>query len=367
MVIVEQQLVKRVNIRFVATIGLLLAIGLLVQYSASRNVSADSFYYIKKQLVWIGAGLCGTVLAFRFDYRKLRAYTAQAYLLAVASLVLVYFAGHQAGGAQSWLGWGGLQLQPAEFAKIAFILILADRLEAQKGDISQLRQILPILAYAAVPLILIVIQPDLGSALVFAAIVAGMFYVAGVPVKILAWLAGICAAAVPLAYEFLLKPYQRLRLTVFINPWVDKLGAGYNVIQSTIAVGSGRFFGRGYLQGTQAHLNFLPAHHTDFVFSVLAEETGFIGTILVLFIFYKLLKSTLEQLAQSYDRYGMLVVTGLICMWTFHIMENVGMAIGIMPITGIPLPFVSYGGSAMIVNLMAAGLIANVQTRRFVY
>ncbi len=168
----------------------------------------------------------------------------------------------------------------------------------------------------------------------------------------------------PRVYHFALRPYQKLRLTIFLNPWADRLGAGYNVIQSSIAVGAGRFFGKGYLKGTQAQLRFLPAHHTDFIFSVFAEEAGFVGCVVLLGLFLWVFLDTVKRLPTSYDRYGMLLTTGLLAMWAFHVFENIGMALGVMPVTGIPLPFVSYGGSAMIVNLTAVGLVANVQARR---
>lgn len=360
MAMFEPKLVKRVNPRLVIITALLLIIGLLALYSASRNVVADSFYYTKRQLVWIAVGLTGAILAFRYDYRKLRAYTNQMYILAIISLLLVFIMGHKAGGSQSWLGFGSVQFQPTEFAKIAIILMLADKLAAKKS-------LLLVLALTAVPFVLIVMQPDFGSALVFIAIIAGMLFMAGVPGKLLAQMAAALGMAVPLVYRFILKPYQRMRLVVFLNPWADRLGAGYNVIQSAIAVGSGRFFGQGFLQGTQAQLNFLPAHHTDFIFSVFAEEQGFLGAVFLLYLFYLLLSDTLAHMVQSYDRYGMLLVTGLTCMWTFHIIENLGMALGVMPVTGIPLPFISYGGSAMVVNLTAVGLVANVEARRYIY
>lgn len=364
MAILEKQLMKRVNPCLVAAIGLLLTVGLAALASASRNVTSDPLYFIKRQLIAIALGMGGAVFAFRTDYHVYRNYTKLFYWAAVGSLALVLVIGKEGGGAQSWIGFGSLQVQPAEFAKLAFIFTLADSLDKHQDGFEKIRDFLPILLKASVPFGLIVIQPDLGSALVFGAILVAMLWVAGAPGKVFGRLGLMLAVALPAAYEFVLKPYQRLRLTIFINPWVDRLGAGYNVIQSTIAVGAGRFFGKGFMHGTQANLQFLPAHHTDFIFSVFAEEMGFFGSVLLLGLFLWLFLDTARRLAQSYDRYGMFLVTGLLAMWTFHVFENIGMAIGVMPVTGIPLPFISYGGSAMLVNLAAAGLIANVQARR---
>lgn len=364
MAILEKRLVKRVNWNLVAAVAALLTVGLIALYSASRNVTSDPLFFIKRQLLAIILGLFGAVLAFRTDYRIYRHYTRQFYWTAVGSLVLVFFVGRRGGGALSWFRVGGFQIQPAEFAKLAFILVMADRLERHQEGFEHVRDFLPILVCAALPTVLVVLQPDLGSALVFAAITISMLFVAGVPGVVFARMSAVILPLLPLVYRFALRPYQRRRLTIFLNPWEDRLGAGYNVIQSSIAVGAGRFFGKGYLKGTQAQLQFLPAHHTDFIFSVFAEETGFVGSILLLGLFLWLLLDAVKKLPMSYDRYGLLIVTGLISMWAFHVVENVGMAIGVMPITGIPLPFVSYGGSAMLVNLTAVGLVANVQARR---
>jgi rod shape determining protein RodA len=362
--IVEKRLVKRVNWNLVGGVLAILCIGLFTLYSASRHATSDPFYYVKRQMVAIAIGLTGATIAFRTDYHIYRHYTRHFYWAAVGSLILVLLIGRRAGGAQSWFRLGAFQLQPAEFAKLAFIFVLADQLESHQAGFDRIRDFLPILISTAVPFGLVMIQPDLGSALVFAAILISMLFVVGVPGRVFGSMAAIVLPILPLVYHFALRPYQKLRLTIFLNPWADRLGAGYNVIQSSIAVGAGRFFGKGYLKGTQAQLRFLPAHHTDFIFSVFAEEAGFVGCVVLLGLFLWVFLDTVKRLPTSYDRYGMLLTTGLLAMWAFHVFENIGMALGVMPVTGIPLPFVSYGGSAMIVNLTAVGLVANVQARR---
>ncbi|NLN19003.1 MAG: rod shape-determining protein RodA [Firmicutes bacterium] len=364
MAIVEKRLVKRINWILVGGVLAILCIGLFTLYSATRHATSDPFYYVKRQLIAVAIGTVGAIIVFRTDYHIYRLYTRHFYWAAVGSLLLVLLIGRRAGGAQSWFRLGAFQLQPSEFAKLAFIFVLADQLESHQGGFERIRDFLPILISAAVPLGLVILQPDLGTALVFAFILMAMLFVVGVPARVFGTMAAVVIPILPLAYHFVLRPYQRLRLLIFLNPWADRLGAGYNVIQSSIAIGAGRFFGKGYLRGTQAQLRFLPAHHTDFIFSVFAEENGFVGCVILLGLFLLIFLDTVRRLPTSYDRYGMFLTTGLLAMWTFHVFENVGMALGVMPVTGIPLPFVSYGGSAMIVNLTAVGLVANVQARR---
>jgi rod shape determining protein RodA len=211
---------------------------------------------------------------------------------------------------------------------------------------------------------LIMLQPDLGTALVFIAILFAMLYMSGVPAKHLLVLLLIGAAASPIAYTYGLKEYQRQRLLIFLDPYKDPTGFGYNVIQSTIAIGSGRLFGKGFLAGSQTQLNFLPEHHTDFIFSVVGEEWGFIGAVVVLALFFTIVWRGLRTAAEARDMYGTLVATGLTTMFLFHVLINVGMNMSAMPVTGIPLPFLSYGGTSLMTNLMAVGIMLNIQARR---
>ena len=215
----------------------------------------------------------------------------------------------------------------------------------------------------AVPMMLIARQPDLGTALVLVAMTFGMMFIAGISYKMLAGIISAGILSLPLFWQ-ILKPYQRDRILVFFNPYLDPLGKGYHVIQSKIAIGSGKLFGKGLYQGTQSQLDFLPVKHTDFIFAVLGEELGFVGGVILISLYFMLLYYSIRVAFKARDLLGTYMVVGVISMWAFQILVNIGMNVGIMPVTGIPLPFMSYGGSSFIMNMMAAGLVLNVGMRR---
>ncbi len=260
---------------------------------------------------------------------------------------------------------GSFRLQPSEFAKIALIITLAAFMAERKGNIA-LKDILFSSLHLAVPLGLVIIQPDLGTAMVFLAIWLGILLVSGAKINHYLLIILLCIIIFSLALQFhMLKDYQMRRLLVFLNPDLDPLGSGYNLLQSKIAIGSGRLQGKGLFSGTQGRLNFIPSHHTDFIFAVLGEELGFLGTSLLLGLYFILLSRGIRIASTAKDMFGTLVATGIIVMLLFQIMVNVGMTIGIMPITGIPLPLVSYGGSSLLANMIAIGLLFNICMRRF--
>ncbi|HQD40669.1 MAG TPA: rod shape-determining protein RodA, partial [Bacillota bacterium] len=272
--------------------------------------------------------------------------------------------GREVNGAKSWLYIGPMGMQVAELAKLGVIISLAQYL-SQKEELDTWQSLFGALVMVGIPMLLILLQPDFGTAMVFVGIAFGMLYMAGARPAHLAILAAIGIFVVlPLGYFFILKPYQKMRLLIFLNPYQDARGYGYNIIQSMIAVGSGRLFGEGILQGRQGQLNFLPEHHTDFIFPVIAEESGFIGCLLVLGLFFYVLWRILHVISEARDLYSILICTGVFSMFLFHILVNIGMTIGIMPITGIPLPFISYGGSSLMANLMCVALVLNVHMRR---
>ncbi len=280
-------------------------------------------------------------------------------------LGLVIYVGHTAQGAQRWIMVGSFRLQPSEFAKIALIITLAAFMAERKGNIA-LKDILFSSLHLAVPLGLVIIQPDLGTAMVFLAIWLGILLVSGAKINHYLLIILLCIIIFSLALQFhMLKDYQMRRLLVFLNPDLDPLGSGYNLLQSKIAIGSGRLQGKGLFSGTQGRLNFIPSHHTDFIFAVLGEELGFLGTSLLLGLYFILLSRGIRIASTAKDMFGTLVATGIIVMLLFQIMVNVGMTIGIMPITGIPLPLVSYGGSSLLANMIAIGLLFNICMRRF--
>ncbi len=341
----------------------LIVIGLATVHSASSELSVD---YLPRQAAWVGLGLLLLLVAFSVDYQRLIAFAWPLYGLSVASLVLILVLGHEAGGARSWLGFGGFGGQPAEFAKIATALILARYLAGVNGKVLTVPQTLVAVGLMLVPVVLVAAERDMGSAVMFVPMAAGMLAVAGLRWKVV--LVGLLIVAIlaGLVWTFAMYDYQRQRVKTFLDPESDPLGAGYQLKQSKIAVGSGEFLGRGYMQGTQSQLRFLPARHTDFVMAVLAEEWGFLGVALVLFLYAIYFLNGSEIAMRARDRAGVLLVVGLLSAFGFHVLYNTAMVVGLLPITGIPLPLLSYGGSFMIANLIAIGLILGVDFRRYV-
>jgi rod shape determining protein RodA len=265
-------------------------------------------------------------------------------------------------GASRWINLGFFQFQPSELAKLVVIIVLAKFFADHYEQMDRPRYLLWSLGYVAVPLILVLAQPDLGTAMVLGFIWLAMALVGRVRKSHLAVLGLSGLALLPLIYHFL-KPYQRERLLTFINPTADPLRSGYNVVQSTIAVGSGQWFGRGLAAGSQSQLNFLPSQHTDFIFAVLSEKLGFVGGVLLLLLFVVLLARALIIAYRAQDRFGMFLATGIMAMLLFHMFINVGMNVGIMPVTGIPLPFVSYGGTNLLIGLIGVGLLESIAVR----
>lgn len=366
---------KFVDKPFVFTLLIILACGLVVQTSASSGISSDAFYYVKKQVVMIAIGIAAILVIIRYDISQYKRMGIVLYLLSLLLLIVVLVFGTEVRGTTGWISLGPLPaIQPAEFTKVFLILAFADFLNRRRGELNTLSQMLPCFLYMIVPFGLIMLQPDLGTALVYIAITLVMMYCAGANPKILLTLivGGVLLAALVLFLHLKmgmwipLEDYQLKRLIVFIDPYNDGQGgrgAGWNTIQSLVAIGSGGLTGKGLYQGTQVQLNFLPEHHTDFIYAVIGEELGFIGAVIVILLFGILLYRCIFIASESWDGFGSLVVTGVTAMWLFHIFENIGMSIGLMPITGIPLPFISYGGSSMLANLLAVALILNVNIR----
>jgi rod shape determining protein RodA len=281
----------------------------------------------------------------------------------LALLALTDLTGRTALGAQRWLAVGPLSLQPSELSKLALIVTLAWSLSRRSSPPSRWAELVPYLLHTAPLVLLVFLQPDLGTALSFLAILLGMLWAAGVPRGQLAGLVAAGLVASPLAWP-LLKPYQRTRLLAFLDPGADPLGAGYNLIQSKIAIGSGGVWGKGLFAGTQNTLQFLPMQHTDFVFAVIGEELGFVGAVGVLLLFCLWLWRVLQVASSARDSFGSYLCVGVASMVAFHVLVNVGMTVGLAPATGIPLPFVSYGGTALVAQLAGVGLVLSVAARR---
>ncbi|WP_018305624.1 rod shape-determining protein RodA [Desulfitobacterium hafniense] len=380
----DRRMLKNIDFLFILFVFLLLGTSLLIQSTASYNIyESQPFRLLKIQSVWIATGLVLCTVIALFDYQKLRRFSWWIYAFNIALLLAVFAFGEEAKGAQRWIPITSTQnIQPSEFAKLFIIVTFADFLSKRQGKLNRFRDFIPPFLYILIPMLLIVKQPDLGTALVFVAILIGMMFVAGAnPWKFGGLIVGgILIVAFALWVHFAedlpgwlqfakaiplpLHDYQLQRLTVFLDPAADISGDGYQIIQSIWAIGSGGFWGKGYRQGTQAQLDFLPEHHTDFIFSVVGEEFGFIGTITLLFCFLIFLLRAVNIGMKAKDVYGTLVAAGIVSMFTFHILVNVGMTSGIMPVTGIPLPLISYGGSAMWANLMAIGVLLSINIRR---
>lgn len=323
----------------------------------------------KWQMVWLGTGLVIYLAVTLVDYRVICHWAPVWYAVAIGLLVLVLVAGERVHGSKSWLGLGRFGVQPAEFAKLAVIVMLADywfhRTAEQRHRWSSVFGVLGLLA---LPVALILAQPDLGSALVLAPIGVTALFVGGARVRHLVWVGCIGLLLLPVGWTQL-KPYQKQRLLVFLNPDRDPLQSGWNLNQSLIAVGTGGWTGKGYLQGTQNQLGYMPRPVTpsDFLFTVIAEEKGFLGSALVVGAYAIILFSGLRIAAHARDRLGMLLATGVVAMLFCHVFINIGMTIGLMPITGLPLPLLSYGGSFVWASMTALGLLQNVWIHRRIH
>jgi rod shape determining protein RodA len=333
--------------------AMLVVLGLMTVYSAHADWV--------RQLVWVVLGAGAYAAATAFDYRRLAAMAPWLYIAMLGLLLAVRLIGHTALGAQRWLSVGGFPLQPSELSKLMLVVVLAAFLSrltrpSWRGFVGALALVAPVAA-------LILTQPDLGTTIVIIAVLVGMLFLAGARIVQLGALAACAAMAVPLL-PHLLHGYQRRRLEIFLNPGSDPLGAGYNLLQARIAVGAGGLFGQGWLQGLQGALGFVPERATDFVFAVFAEQFGLLGSLLLLAMFGIMLIRLLRSAAVAPDRFGALIAGGVFVMILAQVVENVGMNIGLLPIAGISLPLISYGGSATVTALAALGLVQSVMLRR---
>ncbi|HLE78791.1 MAG TPA: rod shape-determining protein RodA [Candidatus Limnocylindrales bacterium] len=315
-------------------------------------------------LLWTSIALIVFVLATAFDYKWLKTVAWPLYAVQLGLLGLTLAIGTGVGGASRWISVGGLQFQFSELAKILMIVSLANYLAARQGRMDSLRNIVGACLLAGPPLALVLIQPDLGTSLVFAAIVAGMLFMSGASLRWLGAITFAVLAALPFVWTYVLRDYQKERLTSFIDPLSDVRGAGYQLYQSQIAVGSGGWFGKGLTNGTQNQLDFLPVQTTDFVFAILAEELGFIGGMVVIGLFLALIWRVLVGGWRSRDPFGTMFAAGLGSMLVFQLFVNVGMVIGIMPITGIPLPFITHGGASLISIAAGLGILESINIRQ---
>src|SRR5438874_9319098 len=347
--------------------AVLAGFGLVMAYSNSASAGGDAFAagsVFLRGLLWAGIALVVFIAATAFDYHWLKTFAWPLYLGQLGLLVVTLGIGTGVGGSSRWVTILGLQFQFSEIAKILMIIVLANYLGARKGRLTSLWSILGACVLVGPPLLLVLLQPDLGTSLVFAAILAGMLFMSGASLRWLAVLTAAGLASLPFIWTYVLRDYQRGRLTAFLDPLGDLQGAGYQLYQAQIAVGSGGWFGKGLTNGTQNALDFLPVQNTDFVFAILAEELGFVGAIVVVALFIALLWRILAAAWRSPDPFGTMFACGLAAMILFQLVVNVGMVIGIMPITGIPLPFVTHGGASLISLAGGLGILESIRIRQ---
>jgi rod shape determining protein RodA len=369
---------RQFDVALAAGVALIGAFGCLMIYTATRDsLQAQGIsptYYLKKQAVFLIIGLALMVAVAAIDYRKLRDWALLIYGFTVVMLLAVYAVGHKSKGSQAWFQFGSYQLEPSELAKIGLILALAAYCAAAKGHISG-RSLLVVLVLAGIPFALIYKQPDLGSALVLAAVLIAVLLIGGVSARHLGVLGVLTVVlAVGVVHFGVLKSYQQARLTSFANapaaPSASLLATSaganeYNVAEAKIADSNGGVFGQGLGKGTQTNLAYVPEQRTDFIFTAVAEQLGLVGSAVLLLLFAVVVWRTWRTATQSRDQFGTLVCVGVLAMVAFQVFENIGMAIGIMPVAGIPLPLMSYGGSSAIATLAGVGLVLSVRMRRF--
>lgn len=355
--------IRRMDWILTVSIFLLCSISLLTLASLSTT---SPFPYFERQIAWVLVGLAAYFLVAQFDYRILRNHGGLllvGYLALLGALITLAIIGQEVRGVVSWFRFGSFAIEPSEFMKILLILLLAKYFSRRHVEIFRMRNLLVSGLYAGVPLGLILIQPDLGTAAIIGSIWLGIVLFSGIRWKHLLLFFLLLIVSAVLAWFFLLAPYQEARIISFLNPWNDPLGSGYNAIQSMIAVGSGKIWGKGVGYGSQTHLNFLPEPATDFIFAAFAEEWGFVGVVFFLLVYSAFFWRMYRIGMRAGDNFARLTILGITTMFFVHLMIHVGMNIGMLPITGITLPLVSYGGSSLISSMLLLGFAQSIAVR----
>ena len=360
----RKQISKNVEWSILVCTVLLIVIGLFAIYSATLSSGQDEF---RKQIIWLCISVPIVVVVILFDYDLIAKISPILYGVSLFLLVGVLFT-EEIGGASSWFTFGEVSFQPSEFAKIAVIVFIGwvISLMKKKGirEMNKFTRVLLLLVIFAVPVGLIVKQPDFGTAMAFVFAFAFMLFNSGIYKRYIIITLLIIAIALPLIYMFVLPGYVKNRINVFLNPDSDIRGAGYNIYQSKLVIGSGELTGMGYLQGNQTQLGYLYPKSTDFIFAVIGEEMGFVVAALVVVLYVLLITKSLFVAKTAKDNLGSVIASGIAGVFFFHMLENIGMTMGLLPITGVPLPFVSYGGSSLLSNLIMVGLLLNISGRR---
>ena len=343
---------------------LLASIGLAMAYSNSDDTVLQGGSTFLRGLMWAGTAIVVFTAAAVFDYKWLKTLAWPIYFTNLGLLVVTLVIGKGVGGASRWVSIGGIQFQFSELAKILMIVVLANYLSRRERKLDSLTSILGACLLVAPAAVLVLMQPDLGTSLVFGAILAGMLFMSGASLKWLGIMAGALVAAVPVAWTHVLRDYQKQRLLSFLDPTADPQGSGYQLLQSQAAVSSGGLLGKGLANGSQAQTDLLPVQSTDFVFAILAQELGFVGGLVVFALFVALLWRVMTGAWRSRDSFGLMMGAGIASMILFQLVVNVGMVLGIMPITGIPLPFVTHGGASLVSLALGLGLLQSINTHQ---
>ena len=369
MINIDRRLIKNFDWVTLAVAVLISLIGIMTIYSATRPLgTAEHAPFYIKQMSWLALGLFVLLLVASFDYIWMSRFSLPFYVIGIILLIAVFIIGRTGMGAQRWLSLGPLSFQPSEFFKLIFIVMLSQYLSMMKGPLDTTSLLRVFFCITFVPFILLLKQPDLGTALIVLLIFGSLAVAKGLSKKVAILLVLITLISLPFLGNIFwegLKDYQKSRLVAFIEPDIDPSGIGYHLSQSKITVGSGNFFGKGYMRGTQGPFRFLPEKHTDFIFAVFAEEWGFLGSLVLLILYLILIMRGLDTARKAKDDFGRLLALGVTFMFLIYFFVNVGMTLGLMPVVGIPLPFMSYGGTALLSNLIAVGILINVRTRRF--
>jgi rod shape determining protein RodA len=340
----------------------------MINLSSATAVEDHSLGLWKNQIVSIGLGAVITLILLVPHYSFLSRLAYLVYMGNMGLLLAVLAVGRSSLGAKRWISFGGFSLQPSELMKLSMVIFLAKFFENKNtsGGLKIKDLILPTI-FVLIPVALIMVQPDLGTAMIILLVYGSMLLFLRLDPKLLLALVVVGAVSLPVVYNYGLKPYQRQRITTFVDPMSDPKGAGYNSIQSMIAVGSGQIWGKGYKKGTQAHLNFLPEHHTDFIFSVFSEEWGFVGCSVLLLFYGLFLMSGLSVAYQSNDKFASLLAFGITSIIFWHTFVNMGMVMGMLPIVGVPLPFLSYGGSALLTAMTGVAILVNIANKKYMF
>lgn len=361
----SKRILRRVDfILLLATAGIVIY-GLVTISSATHinTPGEERFWYVQRQGLFAVINGVLALIFMNFDYRGLSQHGNKLYVFNLIMLVAVMLFGHAALGAQRWIQLGPISVQPSEFSKLIMIICMASILEERMGRLNTVQDLVPIVLYVGLPFLLVLKQPDLGTSLVFMAIFFGMVIACGMPWRYFIGIVVMGIMSFPLLWQFM-KDYQKMRIMVFIDPNVDPLGSGYHIIQSKIAIGSGMLFGKGLFEGSQSQLNFLPENHTDFIFAVVGEELGFVGAVVLLLLYLIVFWRGLIIAKEAGDVFGRLLAVGITSMLAFHVLVNVGMTTGIMPVTGIPLPFMSYGISSLTTNILSVAILLNINMHK---